>query len=127
MIFPAPNPQERHQSVANVLMNASAAIRATNEIVQDLELRLLQPIDVKKGNHAASKDLQSMDVLAQSLQEIEALLARLAQAVPDQVFIPQADVIDPIRLEHLRRMIGDETGADHKTKGPVNAADISLF
>ncbi len=124
---PAQGPQERHQSVANVLMNASAAVRVTNEIVRDLELHLLQPVDATQGNPVALKDLQSMDMLTQSLQEIETLLTRLAKAMPNSVFVSQTDVIDPIRLEYLRRMIGDETGARYDAEEPVNATDISLF
>ncbi|MCK0095582.1 hypothetical protein MWU60_08360 [Yoonia sp. F2084L] len=124
---PAQGPQERHQSVANVLMNASAAVRVTNEIVRDLELHLLQPVDATQGNPVSLKDLQSMDMLSQSLQEIETLLTRLAKAMPNSVFISQTDVIDPIRLEYLRRMIGDETGAPYDAEEPVNATDISLF
>ena len=97
------------------------------ETIQDVEMRLLEKTIPMQAEAKPSSSLQVIDLFSQSIVEIALLLDRLSNALPETVVVDVSQVIDPIRLEKLRSVIGDGADPhliDAKSK---SLTDISLF
>lgn len=97
------------------------------ETIQDVEMRLLEKTIPTQAEATPSSSLQVIDLFSQSIVEIALLLDRLSNALPETVVVDVSQVIDPIRLEKLRSVIGDGADPhliDAKSK---SLTEISLF
>jgi hypothetical protein len=115
------------QSVSSVLRNTGVMMQILQETIQDVEMRLLEKTIPTQAEATPSSSLQVIDLFSQSIVEIALLLDRLSNALPETVVVDVSQVIDPIRLEKLRSVIGDGADPhliDAKSK---SLTDISLF
>lgn len=125
MNAPARDKIDHAHSLASILNNASLALHGLHELVLDVELRILETTKNDRSMQADPSYLQSLDMLAQSTEEIGLMLARLTDVVPDQATVSSSKIIDPIRLEHLRDLIAN--GDQHRNQTRGAPSDISLF
>lgn len=115
------------QSVASLLRNTSHAMQDLHELIQDIELKLLGGTVGTHPTPTGNRTLQTVDLLSQSIHEIETLLLRLSSTLPPTNMIMRSDIIEPIRLEHLRRIIAEGLGEEPRKTEVSTGASIVLF
>lgn len=115
------------QSVSSMLKNTGDAIQMLREALQDVEMRLLEPTMSMRSEATPSDSLQFVDLLSQSVDEIALLLDRLSIALPETIMIDASQVIAPIRLENLRKVIRHGTDTHLIDARPKSVTEISLF
>lgn len=121
------DPDDQIHTMAEILANSATAMSAIKELVYDIELQFLdRPSRVNIGIPTQPK-LQNLDLLSQSIQEVEMLLKRLSTLQLQSIIIQNRDIIAPIRLEYLRNIIRDGAKSIHQLAHNKNGSDISLF
>lgn len=117
----------QQQPLDGLLRNSSLLLRELGGVVAQLETQVLQDIARLKANNASFAVLQSIDLLTQSLAEMDGTLERLAGAVPASVAVDADLVLGPVKLAHLRRMLADDATPLPPVTGSAASPDIALF
>lgn len=117
----------QQQPLDGLLRNSSLLLRELGGVVAQLETQVLQDIARLKANNASFAVLQSIDLLTQSLAEMDGTLERLAGAVPASVAVDADLVLGPVKLAHLRRMLADDATPLPPATGSAASPDIALF
>jgi hypothetical protein len=110
-------------SVANVMSNAAVALGDVSQILHNLEVDVATNAINQKSSYLSPIVLQDIDLISQSISELQRLLDRMST---QSTFAEQSvsyDVISPIKLEKLRLLImhgdpshGADTPQDHDTQ-----------
>ena len=102
--------QPRDLSNANtpavqVLRQTGSCLKHLSEKILDLECEIWSVKAVRGEPDFQLNSLQSLDFLKQASDDLAALLERLAEAVPMSIVVSDLDVIAPMKLEALRKVV----------------------
>lgn len=124
----ASNPKDLpEQSLREVLINTSLFLDGLLATVKKMEDLLLLNLAQTDSRHSRAFNIQSVDFVTQSLEEMVHLLERIGADLPGSMAINQDRVISPIKLKALKDQIltAQSRGADHYNDRP--ATDVELF
>ncbi len=124
----ASNPKDLpEQSLREVLINTSLFLDGLLATVKKMEDLLLLNLAQTDSPHSRAFNIQSVDFVTQSLEEMVHLLERIGADLPGSMAINQDRVISPIKLKALKDQIltAQSRGADHYNDRL--AADVELF
>lgn len=127
MTTQTPNVTLKEQDLRSVVRNTGHTLRELSNIVGQLESQLLQDIARLKATHTSLAALQSIDLLAQSVTEIAAMLDRLEPVLPSTLMIDANEVVMPIRLENLRNLIGGDDPLPRTLSQDRDVRGIAMF
>lgn len=92
--------------LAQVLQQTETCLNQLSERIIDLEHRIWG-MQASLGTSAPEMaGLQSLDFVKQAVDDLAAMLGRISDTVPPTLVVPEIDVIAPMKLEHLRKLIG---------------------
>jgi len=122
-----PLPSDTSLRLDAVMRQASLALNDIGQIVAQLEGQLLQDIAHLRADSHTLATLQSVDLLTQSVAEMEHLMERLEGAVPPDAHVAAGEVIGPIKLAHLRAVfLAEETSAQRASEDQ-DKGGVALF
>lgn len=123
--FPAP--EEWAEVYAVELAERTAeALRDLGGTVHDLEEQLLRGIVHLQADTATLDALQSVDLLSQTLAQLDELMRRFAATLPADLAVDGAALLTPIKLAALRaRLSGEMVAPDAQTSD--QKGDVALF
>jgi hypothetical protein len=121
--------QPRNHSHANtpvvqVLRQTGTCLKNLSEKILDLECEIWSAKAVLGEPEFQLTALQSLDFLKQASEDLAALLERVAEAVPLSIVASDLDVIAPMKLEALRRVVG---ASEVNLSESVKHEEVELF
>ncbi len=115
------------KALRTLLANTAVCLRHSHKLVSSLEDDFFGNGMPSSVDPAQTARLQPIDLLSQTLDEISALLERLAIEIPADYCICHETVVTPVKLETLREIMGQEK--EHSTVEPTarERKPIELF
>lgn len=113
--------------IKNLLEKTAQSLKDTGALVVALENDLLDQRVLPHATVAVQTDLQAIDLLTQTLDEIHGVLARIANDMPPELTICQDRILRPIKLEALRHRLSDDQNAGISSDLPDQHKKIEIF
>lgn len=109
------------------LTQLSKELRALHDQVEKIEETIGAAIPSWKGiNREEIKNIQQLDLVRQTLDELSAYVMDLESAVPPDLAIPSSCLLQEAKLRDLARRLG-LSNSKSEQRGPTKAEDIELF
>ncbi|MEO1639368.1 MAG: hypothetical protein AAFU41_09010 [Pseudomonadota bacterium] len=90
---------------ADLALHTARALRGLSAIVDRLEEQLLTEVAQLRGDPATLTTLQSVDLLSQSLAELDGLMRRFAEYLPPDVAVESTALFAPMKLAELQACV----------------------
>ena len=107
-----------------IITNAATALACLDGQLGKLEQELLQKLS---GIHRIPPSIQQIDLMIQSVSEIQQTLERLAENLSDDALVDPEIVIAPIKLEAVRNIFLGHSHPPGKPQVPREIKAIDLF
>ena len=109
-----------------VMHNLAVELRQVKALLGDVEEHLAR-VASDDGTQLQTSDLQSLDLIVQTVGELDRFVSALRPALPDGAAVNPADAVTSIRLEALaRRMNSDAPNRELRLTFQTDAA-VDLF
>ncbi len=118
---------ENRLVLATSLRQTGRCVLRMGHMVLELEDQLLAQQDDQAHALEDTQSLQSLDLLKQTADELAALLERLADAVPKDLFMDRDDILHPMKLQEIRDMIGGTSDVSFTLEVPQSDKQVEMF
>lgn len=117
----------QQRSLRAVLSNTAICLQTTNELISNLEGDFLGNGLPSMSNSAQIAKIQTIDLISQTLDEISALLKRIANEAPPEQYVCYKQIVAPVKLEGLRNRISGERDTSATAISIKQGNPIELF
>jgi hypothetical protein len=91
-----------------LIEKTAVALGELGILVYDLEEALIGSLHDARLDQNKALLAQDIDLISQTVSELNALLARMALHTPNNLHLSVKDIVEPIKLERLRQLILSE-------------------
>ncbi len=113
--------------LADTLRQSGSCLGQLAHTLLELEDCVLAAADPSSSTAAETRTLQSLDYIKQATDDIAGLLLRLAESVPDTATVSRNAVIEPMKLQALRRRIAQDISGEKIDRTLFEGKEIELF
>lgn len=113
--------------LTQVLQRTGTCLTQLSEKIIDLEHAIWGAQNQRGEPAVQANALQSLDFLKQATDDLAALLDRLGNSVSLSLTVSEFDVVAPIKLEALRKVVGTTESGPKTTDRLSKQQEVELF